>query len=80
MKLKKLHIAFAALVAGSVYALAAMAMPGNAITVDQYTLNGNLVGEIIVFNPCYYPPGDVKPTSWGVAQGVRKRIYVPCSN
>lgn len=78
MKLKKTHFAVAALIAGSVYALAAMALPGNQMTVDVYTVGGAVVGEKIVFDPCYYGPNDPHPISWGSFTGTRTRVFRAC--
>lgn len=75
MKPKTSHFAIAALVAGSIYALAAVALPGNAITVEVYTSGGTVVGERVLADPCH-----TGMTSWGALVGTRKRVYIPCDN
>ncbi len=78
MKLKKTHFAIAALLAGSVYTLAAMALPGNRMTVDVYTQGGEVVGERILFDPCEYGVDDPRPISWGTYVGTRTRTFRDC--
>ena len=75
MKITKNRVVYAALLAGSVYALAAMALPGNAVAVDVYTTGGVEVGEKVVFDPCRSGM-----LSWGSQIGTRKRVYIPCSD
>lgn len=79
MKLKKTHFAIAALLAGSVYTLAAIALPANRMTVDVYTQGGQVVGENILFDPCEYGPNDPRPISWGSFVGTRTRTFRNCA-
>lgn len=78
MKLKKTPLILGTLLAGSVYALAALALPADQMTVDVYTQSGAIVGEKIIYDPCFYGPSDPHPISWGQFVGTRTRTFRAC--